>query len=781
MPRETRARRAAGRAALLAAALLLAAAQSANAAGAPVLGKAWSSAVFTTTARLHAEVNPNGLSSGYHFDYITRAAYEANVAASKDPFAGALRSPPVSDANLGSGTSTLTVLQILSGLSPDTAYRYRVVAKNSAGTVKTEPPLEFRTFPPPTGVLLPDGRGWEMVSPVQKNGGQVDLPETLAAGGLLQAAAQGGGVTYSSAASFAEGGQGAPIASQYLAGRLAGGWSTQNITTPLFAGTYDTETEGAPYRLFSEDLARGLMMSGKRCRGEEASGCPVANPPPAGTDAPAGYRNYYLRESASTGFEALLGSSDVASLQTDPADFDLAIAGASPDLKHVVLSTCAGLSANASEVPAGEGCDEAKPNLYRWSNGSLALVNLLPAQSNGTPGAKLAALSGAVSADGNRVYFTDLETGNLYLREGTATKQVDAAAGGGGSFEAASQDGTVAYFSKAGHLWRYLASTDSATDLTPSGGVVGVLGAAADGSRAYFQDGSGLKSWAAGTTSTVAPGASTADTGTWPPATGSARVSADGSKLLFTSTQSLTGYDNTDLATKAPDRQVFLYDSTKAALACLSCNPAGQRPIGASSVPGARKNGSTTGSPIYKPRVMVANGQRVFFESADALVLTDTNSDLDVYQWEAQGTGSCNRAGGCLALISSGRATGETSFADASADGSDAFFITEESLVGEDPGSLDLYDARVGGGFAVRSAPIPCSGDNCQILPPEPTDPTLTTLLSGPGNPSVRYRKYGRARKECPQGKRPKTVTKKGKKVTRCVRVRKLRTKRGGR
>ena len=34
---------------------------------------------------------------------------------------------------------------------------------------------------------------------------------------------------------------------------------------------------------------------------------------------------------------------------------------------------------------------------------------------------------------------------------------------------------------------------------------------------------------------------------------------------------------------------------------------------------------------------------------------------------------------------------------------------------------------------------MPCNGDACQPLPPEPVDPTLTTLLAGPGNPPVRY------------------------------------------
>jgi len=37
-----------------------------------------------------------------------------------------------------------------------------------------------------------------------------------------------------------------------------------------------------------------------------------------------------------------------------------------------------------------------------------------------------------------------------------------------------------------------------------------------------------------------------------------------------------------------------------------------------------------------------------------------------------------------------------------------------------------------------------CEGDACQILPPEPADPTLTTLLSGHGNPRPRWRQYRR-------------------------------------
>jgi hypothetical protein len=100
-------------------------------------------------------------------------------------------------------------------------------------------------------------------------------------------------------------------------------------------------------------------------------------------------------------------------------------------------------------------------------------------------------------------------------------------------------------------------------------------------------------------------------------------------------------------------------------------------------------------------------------------------------------------------LISSGRGAGGASFIDASADGADAFFITDSSLVDADPGAPDLYDARIGGGFPQPLPPIHCEGDACQPLPSPPTDPTLTTLLAGPGNPAVRYPK---SKKGCRKG-----------------------------
>ena len=743
-------RRLGGGVVLLTLLLALAGPGSASAA-VPTISEIWASQVFSSTARLQAEIDPNGLATAYRIDYIAKAAYDANVSGGKDPFTGTMRIPSASEANVGSGFGAVSVQQLIFTLSPETTYRYRLVAKNGSGTA-TSPTLTFATQGIGGPTLL-DNRGWEMVSPVDKNGGDVAAPGAIADGGVLQAAAAGGAVTYGSPTSYGAGAVGAATASQYLATRSAAGWSTQNITAPLYSASYNTETEGVPHQIFSGDLARALLLNGRHCRGE-GSDCAVPNPPPAGTDAPAGYQNYYLWEAGS--FSALLGAANAGSLTLEPAEFELRLAGASPDLRHPVLSSCAALTANATEVPLGEGCDPAQQNLYEYSPGAgLSLVNLLPAQGTGTPGATLASPSGAVSADGTRAYFT--QGGNLFLREGSITKRLDEAAGGGGSFQIAAADGSVAYFTKGEHVWRYeAAGAGSATDITPSGGVEGVVGASENGAYLYYLAASGLFLWHSGVTTKVAD---TADSSNYPPATGTARVSADGARLLFISTAPLSGYDNEHLNTGLLDAQVYLYDATGAGnLTCVSCNPTFERPIGPSWIPGVRANGSAPGSTeIYKPRVLSADGRRVFFESADTIVAADTNNQPDVYQWEAQGSGSCTRPGGCAALISSGRAKEGAIFLDASADG---------SLVSADSGAVDLYDARVGGGFPEPQIPLACEGDACQPLPSPPTDPTLTTLLEGPGNPAVRY---PNSTKRCKKGQ----VKRKGK----CVKVKKTKKK----
>lgn len=693
------------RACAVAATILIAGGGIAHAAGPPTVEAIWVTDVTATSAVIRAEVNPQGLSTRYHFEYLAEAAYEANLESGNDGFAGARPVPSATGLGIGSGNSPVSVSFTLAAptneLEPSTAYRYRVVAVNGAGSTVSDPRL-LRTegAGPPPG--LPDGRAWELVSPVDKAGGAIAGPGQLFGGGEIQAAAAGSSLTYGSATAFADP-LAAPPVSQYLSIRGAGGWSTQNLSPPLESDGYGEDPDGAPFRLFSTDLARGVMLNGSRCALE-------------GTCPPS-----YSLWSAGT-------------LQGLPTAPGLRFEGAAPDLHHIVFA--------------------ADPGLYIWSAGALEQISALS-------GAELAAPIGAISGDGSRVYFRAGAEGGIYLYEaGSGVALLPESPGAGAEFQAASADGLLAYFTRGGSLYRYVTAAETSTPI--ASGVAGVLAVSAAGDFVYYQDGSGLQVWHEGTAQQIAAGTGATLPGDYPPATATARLSADGSVLAFLSAAPIGDFDNTDAETGLPDAQVYLYDAGADSLTCASCNPSGERPSGPAAIPGALVNGTTT---AYRPRALSADGRRLFFETAAALAKGDTNSALDVYQWEATGEGSCAEAPGCLALISGGRGEGGR-FLDASADGNDVFFLTGDSLVAADPGSIDAYDARVGGGLPEPQAPIPCVGDACQALPSPPADPTAGTSVATAPNPPPRYFKEAKGEHRCPKGKR--AVRRHGK--VRCVR-----------
>lgn len=231
-----------------------------------------------------------------------------------------------------------------------------------------------------------------------------------------------------------------------------------------------------------------------------------------------------------------------------------------------------------------------------------------------------------------------------------------------------------------------------------------------------------------------------------------ARVSPDGRHLAFTSRAPLTGYDNTDKSSGRPDNEVFVYGSPTGELNCVSCNPTGQRPGGRM----VEMEGQVTpqnwsaaflspyATELYGSRVISDDGSRVYFNGYEALVPRDTNGKADVYQWEAPGSGDCTESsplysppnGGCLSLISSGESPSDSEFIDADPDGSDVFFATASSLIPQDPGLIDIYDAREGGGYPPPPSPRPaCEGEACQGPLAPPNDPTPgSSTFEGAGN-----------------------------------------------
>ncbi len=264
----------------------------------------------------------------------------------------------------------------------------------------------------------------------------------------------------------------------------------------------------------------------------------------------------------------------------------------------------------------------------------------------------------------------------------------------------------------------------------------------------------------------------------------SARVSPDGESLAFVASSSPTGYANTDVATGIPDSEVFHYDAASGQLACVSCSPSGARPAGRpiSGFSGFGVSARVPHSPsqLHLSNVLSEDGSRLFFESYDALRLADTNGARDVYEWEAAGSGTCTAAapafspanGGCLSLVSSGESPLDSDLIDASPDGHDVFIRTGASLLPQDPGSFDIYDARVDGGFPPPPAPQPpCEGEACQSPPPPPAAATpASSAFQGQGNLSQA------PQPRCAKGKRK--VVRKGK--ARCVRKHKRHTQTRG-
>jgi hypothetical protein len=312
---------------------------------------------------------------------------------------------------------------------------------------------------------LPDCRAYEMVSPVKNEGGNVYTPDNGAEslGDALtlthmpfEAAPDGSAVTYGADPSSA--GSGGSFADGYLATRgPSGGWTVVNLEPPGY--------REVRYQGFSEDLSVGIL---------DTCAEPVLAP-----EAPSGGYNilYSHIDSAggSSGYRALVaakpptrqpcgngaasfGSSEEQGGRERPVLY----AGGTADLSDVLFEANDALTANAASTAPEEN------NLYDAVGGELRLVNLLPGASHGEPDATFGSpwqdandppdFSHVISADGSRIFWTDLKTGDLYVRKNdTETVQVDASqggsgSGGGGWFWTASSNGEKAFFTDCGRL-----------------------------------------------------------------------------------------------------------------------------------------------------------------------------------------------------------------------------------------------------------------------------------------------------------------------------------------
>jgi hypothetical protein len=213
---------------------------------------------------------------------------------------------------------------------------------------------------------------------------------------------------------------------------------------------------------------------------------------------------------------------------------------------------------------------------------------------------------------------------------------------------------------------------------------------------------------------------------------GDFQVTPDGAYAVFTSTRSLTGYEN------GGHSEVFRYAPASAGLVCVSCNPTNAAAVGDATLP-AHGLGLT------------ADG-RVFFNSPDPIAPRDLDGKQDAYEYE----------NGEVQLISTGTSPFDSSLLGISSDGTDAFFFTRDSLVPQDEnGSLvKIYDARAEGGFPYVPPAVPCkASDECHGRGSEtPPPPAIRTLEGQNGNSP-----------EEPAPKQPTCKTPKVRRHGRCV------------
>lgn len=576
------------------------------------------SEVTSDSATLHAEVNPGGAATTYHFEYGTSSISE--------------HSTPES-ASIGSDNTDHPLQTHVQELTANTTYHYRIVATNAKSPAGVPGPDQtFTTESSATESTLPDGRSYELVTPPEKEGAHfLSLAPFYgtgqAEGRAIQASAAGNAIADMASQPVEAEPQGYAASSvAVLSTRGAGGWSSQTIAPP-HAGVSVSEQEGIEVPLFSEDLSHALVTHLG----------PFTPLSPEASESTPYLRTNYFNQNVSEHCEGsyLTAGSCFAPLVTHPGD-DTAgpfrpfgectgdggektpgyhcgpeLVGASPDLSHVVMSSEVQLTSTEFHTHNG---------LYEYSGGRLALVSVFPAGEEPTNEVWMAGRYAngrdegaysrrAVSEDGERVLFitrsgTQAPEG-LYLRD-LATQETlrldlpeagaPGASGGGLQYMTASKDASRVFFldgaglttqpSASGQdLYEYDLEkpegerlTDLSADPGESADVQAVLGASDDGSYVYFAAGGALTPNA-----TANPGecirqpGNNAEEGcnvyvrhngvTTLVAAGwinsylnaLSRVSPDGRWLAFMSPRSLTGYDDREAVGGHPDAEVYLY------------------------------------------------------------------------------------------------------------------------------------------------------------------------------------------------------------------------------
>jgi hypothetical protein len=657
-----------------------------------------------------------------------------------------------------------------------------------------------------TAAALPEGRAYEMVSPVEKGGYGVEPAGVNE--DQFAAAPSGDGFAFSSVGVFA-GAPSNPGFVVYYASRGAHGWSTSPLSPPATIGPL-SETTGDP-RDYSPSLGAALSFVGFGAN--------------VGQAASVGEQAFFVHAPGSpdTPEHFVQASPLVRGAGGEKAR--PSYGGASPDFSHVILE-----SATALEGAVPGAVDSAGEIYEAEGAGTLRLIGV---DNQGKPLDQCEVQLGidgerfhAISSDGSEVFFT--VCGELFVRiNGSETIQIS----GSGSFQGASEDGSKVFYASGGDLYMATigcaggatgeacgSATREVSTLTqvshnPHGGVgglVGVVRISGDGSHAYFVAGGVLTGQnaqgeepAQGAENLYVyepdpehPGqyrtAFVADLCSGPVASGAVRDPRCGSTLstqqgfyVQVEQNNVTGeerhrpvndsmlWERTDLRREAQvnecgaphsgectgDREpgrflvfssyaqltpddtdqaldVYRYDANTGTIERVSAGENGHDENGneerdAKHILNAQAGYQGTGefaanatitAPTFKvalvavqhelnARAISEDGSTIVFSTGSPLSPQATNGQVDIYVWH-QPAG----AGAAVGLISSGNSSLADAMPIVTPSGRDVSFITKAGLVPQDTdGQLDVYDARIGGGFPVAPAsPAGCAGEACR-------------------------------------------------------------------
>jgi hypothetical protein len=442
-------------------------------------------------------------------------------------------------------------------------------------------------------------------------------------------------------------------------------------------------------------------------------------------------------------------------------------------------SGCVEKQLEPDAAPTGTGA------IYdRSADGETQVISLLPGDVPAMVGEE--AIYQGISKDASTVAFKINST--LFVRvDNEETLKVTEA---DPTYAGLSDDGRYVFYVADGDIHRFDAEHKGDDQVTSTGNAE-VVNVSADGSHVYFisetqiggkgeagqpnmyvwsggvpeyiatvlptdlehtsgniSDRPGLTNW---TNWAVNPGKAVTKLGG--PGADSSRTTPNGSVLAFESRARLTPYDT------GGHTAIYRYDDGDKGLVCVSCSS-----LAVSTTADAHFQDLRLVEPAMVIHNLSADGDRLFFETAEPLISRDTDGVNDIYQWHAEG------GGGVLDLISSGQSVEyppapeqveylptPNMLLSVTPGGKDVFFFAQEELVPRagGGGTLAVYDARVNGGFAEPVAAPKCAEEACKgVL--SGFSPALSGPPSSEGTNSAGNVKNGKRNSHCQRPKHRK-------------------------